>query len=103
MARIHPEQQFSAPSALATGTPLKELLGERLVTLMTQSLENVMPNFRPATFRRSALKNLDELELKERAQQIARAMAEQLKDNEQLYVFVPSSLRPFSGMSRGRC
>jgi 3-methyladenine DNA glycosylase AlkC len=74
----HPAQRFSAPSAIQTGVPLKEMMGRRLVTLIGESLANVAPGFETKRFKSHALRGLKELELKDRALNIAHAMAEQL-------------------------
>ena len=74
----HPSQQFFAPSTIQHGVPLKELMDRKLVSLIGQSLVNVVPNFDVRQFQNRAVRGLDKLELKERASQIAQAMAEQL-------------------------
>ena len=81
MNAYHPAQRFAAPSAIQTGTPLKQLLNGRLVGLIGQSLAAVVPEFDLARFRARATRGLAKLELKDRAAHIARAMAEQLPDD----------------------
>ncbi|MFN0052872.1 MAG: DNA alkylation repair protein [Planctomycetales bacterium] len=74
----HPAQRFDAPATILPGTPLKELMSPRLVTLIGQSLAGVAPGFDQRRFRSRALRDLATLELKDRALNIAHAMAEQL-------------------------
>ncbi len=77
----HPSQRFSAPSTIQHGVPLKMLLDSKLVSLIGQSLGEVVPEFDRTTFERNATVGLDDLELKERASYIAQAMREQLPFN----------------------
>jgi 3-methyladenine DNA glycosylase AlkC len=79
--RLHPAQRFSAPSTIQRGAPLKELMGRELVMLIGQSLAQAIPDFDVRRFRARAVRNLDKLELKERALSIAHAMAEQMPAN----------------------
>jgi 3-methyladenine DNA glycosylase AlkC len=74
----HPAQRFLAPSAIQHGVPLKEVLDRKLVVLIGESLAGVVAGFNERRFRARAIRNLDTLELKERASAIAEAMAEQL-------------------------
>jgi oxygen-dependent protoporphyrinogen oxidase len=53
-------------------------MGPTLVRLIGQSLAEVVPGFDERRFRREASRDLDGLELKERAAHIARAMAAQM-------------------------
>jgi 3-methyladenine DNA glycosylase AlkC len=76
--RAHPAQRFIAPSHIRRGVPLKALMGPMLVRLIGQSLAQVVPGFDDRRFRREASRDLDGLELKERAACIARAMAGQM-------------------------
>jgi len=74
----HPYERFAAPSAILKGTPLKELMDRRLVALVGESLAAVAKGFNLRRFQTDAIDGLDELELKDRALHIARAMAEHL-------------------------
>lgn len=74
----HPSQQFIAPSSIQPGVPLKELMDRKLVKLIGQSLADVVPGFDVRRFQTRAVRDLDKLELKERALSIAHAMAEQM-------------------------
>jgi len=74
----HPSQRYSAPATIRHGVPLKELLDASLVTLIGQSLRDVVPGFDSQSFQRQATRGLQQLQLKQRAAHIARAMAEQL-------------------------
>jgi 3-methyladenine DNA glycosylase AlkC len=74
----HPAQRFIAPASIQQGVPLKELMDHRLVALIGQSLAESVPGFDERRFRTRAVRDLDKLELKERALHIAQAMAEQL-------------------------
>lgn len=74
----HPAQRFTAPSAIQHGVPLKELMDRRLVKLIGESLSDVVPEFDAKRFQSRASRSLKELELKDRALNIANAMAEQL-------------------------
>ena len=77
----HPAQRFAAPSAIEHGVPLKDLMDRRLVTLIGESLADVMSDFDERRFRSRAVRGLKKLELKDRALHIANAMAEQLPSN----------------------
>jgi 3-methyladenine DNA glycosylase AlkC len=74
----HPAQRFIAPSTIQHGAPLKELMGRKLVALIAESLAEVLPEFDLKRFQARACRGLDKLELKERASNIAHAMAEQM-------------------------
>lgn len=74
----HPSQRFIAPSTIQHGVPLKELMGRKLIALIGESLAAVVPGFDLQRFQARAVKDLDKLELKERALSIAHAMAEQM-------------------------
>ncbi|HUG18842.1 MAG TPA: hypothetical protein VMM56_07670 [Planctomycetaceae bacterium] len=74
----HPAQRFSVASAIQKGVPLKDLMDRPLVKLIAESLADVVPGFDVKQFQSRALRGLKNLELKERALHIARAMAEQL-------------------------
>lgn len=77
----HPSQRFDAPSTIQRGIPLKELFGRKVVVLIGESLAEVVPGFDRNGFKVSALRNLNKLELKDRARHIAHAMAEQMPAN----------------------
>lgn len=77
----HPAQRFVAPSAIQRGTPLKELIDGKLIELIGESLDAVIPGFNLKQFRKQSNDGLDTLELKERSLRIARAMAAQFPDN----------------------
>ncbi|MCA9106433.1 MAG: DNA alkylation repair protein [Planctomycetales bacterium] len=92
---LHPAQQFSAPSAILPGQPLKNLLDGKLVRLIGESLAAVVPDFDAALFQRQATRGLTRLELKERASRIAEAMTEQLPESPtQLVPLFVRSLGP---------
>lgn len=74
----HPAQRFIAPASIQTGVPLKELMGRKLVVLIAETLTQVLPEFDVKRFQARACSGLDKLELKERALNIAHAMAEQM-------------------------
>jgi 3-methyladenine DNA glycosylase AlkC len=74
----HPAQRFIAPLGIQHGVPLKELMGRKLVVLIGESLAEAVPGFDQKQFQTRALRNLNQLELKERALSIAVAIAEQL-------------------------
>lgn len=74
----HPSQHFIVPSSIQQGVPLKELMDRKLVMLIGQSLAEAVPDFDVRRFQTRAVRDLDKLELKERALSIAHAMAEQL-------------------------
>jgi len=74
----HPSQRFIAPSSIQDGVPLKELMGRKLVVLIGESLAEAVPGFDVRRFQTCAMRDLDKLELKERASSIGRAMAEQM-------------------------
>ena len=91
----HPAQRFSAPSAIQPGVPLKDLIDRRLVNLIGESLESAAPDFDRKKFQSRATRTLKSLELKERAQHIAHAMAEQLpSDFDELAPLLIKSLGP---------
>jgi 3-methyladenine DNA glycosylase AlkC len=74
----HPAQRFAAPGAIERGTPLKELIGPKLVALIGESFSGAAPGFDARTFEQQALEGLEKLELTPRAAQVATALAEQL-------------------------
>lgn len=74
----HPAQRFIAPASIQHGVPLKELMDRKLVVLIGQSLAEAVPGFDVQRFEARAVRDLDKLELKERALSIAQAMAEQM-------------------------
>jgi 3-methyladenine DNA glycosylase AlkC len=76
--KVHPAQQFSAPSSIHHGVALKELMDRKLILLIGQSLQAIVPEFDLRQFRARAERGLDSLELKDRAMNIAHAMAAQL-------------------------
>jgi len=51
----HPVQRFSAPSAIEHGVPLKDLMDRRLVTLIGESLSDVVPGFDVKRFQTRAV------------------------------------------------
>jgi 3-methyladenine DNA glycosylase AlkC len=75
---LHPFLRFIAPSSIQNGVPLKELMNQKLVALIGESLAEVVPGFDVHHFQTRAVRNLDKLELKERALSIAQAIAEQM-------------------------
>lgn len=77
----HPAERFSAPASIQAGTPLKDLMGARLVRLIGESLNGIVPGFDAKQFRKNALREQETLGLMERAEGIARAMSEQLPDD----------------------
>lgn len=91
----HPATRFSAPSSIQRGVPLKELMSPHLVGLIADSISDVVPEFNRKRFRSLATRGLDELELKERALNIAHAMADQLPaDFDALAPLLIKSLGP---------
>ncbi len=80
MPNSHPIKRFDAPSSIQTGVPLKELLDGKLVRLIGESFAAVVPSFDAKLFQSRAVRGLKSLELKQRAQKIAAAMAEQLPE-----------------------
>jgi 3-methyladenine DNA glycosylase AlkC len=92
---LHPAQRFIAPSSIQHGVPLKELMGRKLVVLIGQSLAEAVPGFDVRRFQTRAVRDLDKLELKERALSIAQAMAEQMPaDFDELSPLLIRSLGP---------
>jgi hypothetical protein len=77
----HPAERFQAPTSIQSGVPMKEILARPLIGLIADSLADVVPRFNRKQFIASATRGLQELELKQRAQHIALAMAEQLPTN----------------------
>ncbi len=74
--KVHPATQFAAPSTILHGAALKDVLSPTLVSLIGQSLAPVVPGFQKRRFEARANADLQSLELKDRARQIARMMAE---------------------------
>lgn len=74
----HPSQRFAAPSSIQAGTPLKELMDDKLVQLIGESLTAVDAEFNTKEFKKEATNELAELTLTQRAAAIAEAMARQL-------------------------
>lgn len=99
---LHPAQRFAAPSAILSGAPLKELLDRKLVRLIGESLADVVPEFDPHQFEARAARDLNRLELKDRAIAIAEAMAEQLPaDFNELAPLLIRSLGPPLAQTEG--
>lgn len=93
--KTHPAQQFAVGPSIMKGTPLKEIMNGQLVKLIGVSLAEVTPGFDTPTFQKRAKRNLNKLELKERALNIAHAMAEQLpEDFDELAPLLIKSLGP---------
>jgi 3-methyladenine DNA glycosylase AlkC len=100
--KTHPAQRFVAPGTIQHGMPLKELMGRRLIGLIGQSLAAAIPSFQLRRFQSQALRGLERLELKERAQHIAGAMAEQLPaDFDELAPLLIQSFGPPLAASEG--
>lgn len=79
--KLHPAQRFAAGPSIKKGVPLKEIMNGQLVKLIGESLADVTPGFDLSAFQKRAKRNLNKLELKERALNIAQAMAEQLPES----------------------
>lgn len=98
----HPSQRFIAPSSIQHGVPLKELMGRKLVVLIGESLAEAVPGFDVRRFQARAVRDLDKLELKERASSIGRAMAEQMPASfDELSPLLIKSLGPPLGQTEG--
>jgi 3-methyladenine DNA glycosylase AlkC len=74
----HPAERFRAPGTIEKGTPLKDLVGPRMIALLAESFEVVVPGFDPARFRREAGAGLDPLGILDRGASVARALSAQL-------------------------
>jgi 3-methyladenine DNA glycosylase AlkC len=74
----HPAERFKAPTSIQSGIALKDMFERPLVELIAESFAEVVPRFQVKQFIASATLGLKQLELKQRAQLIAAAMAEQL-------------------------
>lgn len=99
---LHPSERFVAPASIQHGVPLKELLDGKLVALIGESLQAVVRGFSLRKFQAKATDGLAKLELKERALQIARAMAEQLPaDFDQAAPLLIGSFGPPLARSEG--
>lgn len=95
LSELHPAERFIAPSSIQGGVPLKSLMGRPLINLIGQSLAAVVPNFDIRQFQARAQRGLSKLELKQRAQKIADAMAEQLPPSfEEALPLLVQSLGP---------
>lgn len=91
----HPIERFAAPSSITTGQPLKHLIGRRLVALIGESFAAVHAPFDRRRFARRANRDLDGLELKQRGQHIADALAAELPpDADAALAIVVASLGP---------
>jgi 3-methyladenine DNA glycosylase AlkC len=102
MMKSHPSQRFVAPSSIQHGVPLKEVMDRKLVVLIGESLAGVVPGFNGRRFRSHAMRDLDTLELKERASKIAEAMAEQMPASfDDLAPLLIQSLGPPLGRTEG--
>lgn len=98
----HPAQRFTAPASIQHGVPLKELMGRKLIALIGESLAGVVPGFDVRRFQARAERDLDKLELKERALHIAHAMAEQMPASfEDLAPLLIKSFGPPLGRTEG--
>lgn len=94
-SKIHPAQRFVAPASIQRGTPLKELMNGKLISLIGQSLVDVVPNFDQKRFQARAVRGLKTLELKDRAHHIAQTMLEQMPANfEEISPLLIRSLGP---------
>ena len=74
MNPTHPAERFAAPGSIQPGVPLKNILDQRLVALIAESLAAVHPRFDLRRFTAAATNGLATLELKARARHIADAM-----------------------------
>jgi len=93
--KVHPAQRFAAPSSIETGRPLKELIGPQLVELIAESIADVYPDFAFRRFIRTGSAGLDELELKQRAAWISKALYTELpQDFIQAALILISSFGP---------
>jgi 3-methyladenine DNA glycosylase AlkC len=91
----HPSLRFIAPPIIQRGVPLKELMSRKLIALIGESLAEVVPGFDATRFQACAARDLNKLELKERALSIAHAMAEQMPASfDELSVLLIKSLGP---------
>lgn len=70
----HPALRFKAPRTIVAGSPLKNLIGGRLVRLISESISRAHPAFPAEDFERDAVKGLSALNLMGRAERIARSM-----------------------------
>ncbi|MBI4905637.1 MAG: DNA alkylation repair protein [Acidobacteria bacterium] len=75
---LHPSQRFEAPAGITAGVPLKDMMGRKLVSLIAESLAELIPAFDARRFTKQATQGLANFELMDRAQRIADAMAAQL-------------------------
>jgi 3-methyladenine DNA glycosylase AlkC len=98
----HPAQRFKAPAAIESGVPLKSLMDRRLIALIGESLAAVVPRFDLRQFRAEATGGLESLELMQRAEHIAAAMARQLPDDfDQCGPLLVKSFGPELGATGG--
>jgi 3-methyladenine DNA glycosylase AlkC len=74
----HPAQRFRAPSSIQRGTPLKSLFDDHAIDLIGESFAAVHAPFDARSFRKAALRGLDDLELMPRAAHIARSLSAHL-------------------------
>ena len=91
----HPYERFTAPSSIAKGSVLGEVLNKRAVALIAESLQPHVPGFNRAAFVRAANTGLSKLTLTQRAQHIADAIRAQSPDDpREALAAVVASLGP---------
>jgi len=77
----HPYDRFTAPTSIAKGSVLADVLNKRTVGLIAESLHPHVPGFKRAVFVRAANAGLDDLTLTQRGQHIADAIRTQTPDD----------------------
>lgn len=93
--RLHPSQRFAAPSSIQTGSSLAELLDDKAIGLLAESMEAVFASFDAATFVEQATHGLDGMGLMQRASHIASALSAGLpNDQSKALEIVMASLGP---------
>ena len=78
--------------------PFKNLFNEKIIIAMGEHLAKAWPEFDHAAFAAMAIENLDDLELKERSNQITEALTAYLPDDFEKAAFIMlASLAPDDG------
>lgn len=94
--------EFSDSNSIEKGVPLKEMFNRKSIELIGKIIGRADKNFDSKRFVKDALANIDSLEMKERAGQIARCWMEQLpEDFDEILPIFLRTLGPELGATEG--
>ncbi len=98
----HPYERFHAPASIAKGSVLADVLNQRTVDLIAESLSPHLPHFKRAAFIRRANTDLQTLTLTQRGTHIAAAIRDQAPaDPAAALAAVVAALGPPQTATRG--